>query len=336
MRPSLQELQAEAAATGFPVETLDKVIRLIDLLNAFRGHPFLKDRVVLKGGTALNLFVFNLPRLSVDIDLNYVGSTDREVMLAEKEKVEQAITAISGREGFTIRRVPDAHAGGRWRLGYTNTLNRNANLEIDVVFTLRVPLWPIQVRDSHPVGSVMAREIPVLDIHELAAGKLVALFARHVSRDLFDVHGILGQDNLDREMLRLGFVVYGACSRRDWSTVSPEDIGCDHRELQRQLVPVLRRDVVPTGDDLSAWIEQLVHECRDRVGLVLPLKDHEREFLARVNKRGEITPELLTDDAELAARIRQHPHLLWKVKNVRGHNIAEARKGSKPRPQRPG
>ena len=153
MNLSLQDLQAAAAASGFSLETLDKVIRLIELLNAFRAHPFLKDRMVLKGGTALNLFVFDLPRLSVDIDLNSVGSADREVMLAERAKVEQAITAICGREGFTLRRVPQAHAGGKWRLGYTNALDRNASLEIDVIFTLRVPLWPIQIRDSHPVGS---------------------------------------------------------------------------------------------------------------------------------------------------------------------------------------
>jgi len=52
MNLSLQDLQAEAAATGFLPETLDKVIRLIGLLTAFRSHPFLKDRVALKGGTA--------------------------------------------------------------------------------------------------------------------------------------------------------------------------------------------------------------------------------------------------------------------------------------------
>lgn len=316
---SLQDLQAEAASTGFPLETLDKVIRLINLLNAFQSHPFLKDRMALKGGTALNLFVFDLPRLSVDIDLNYVGSADREVMLAEKEKVEQAITAICGREAYTLRRVPQAHAGGKWRLGYTNALDRNANLEIDVVFTLRVPLWPTQVRDSHPVGSFIARDIPVLDIHELAAGKLSALFTRHASRDLFDAHALLGRDDLDRDKLRLGFVVYGACSRRDWRTVSPEDIGCDHKELQRQLVPVLSRNVVPAVDDMNAWIEQLVHECRERVGLVLPFEDHEGEFLVRVNEQGDIAPELLTGDDDLAARIRQHPQLLWKVKHVRAH-----------------
>ncbi len=317
MNLSLQDLQAEAAATGFSPDMLDKVIRLIDLLNAIRSHPFLKDRMVLKGGTALNLFVFNLPRLSVDIDLNYVGSADRKVMLAEREKVEQAIIAVCGRAGFTIRRIPHAHAGGKWRLGYKNALDRNANLEIDVIFTLRVPLWPIQIRDSHPVGSYRARNIPVLDVHELAAGKLCALFSRHASRDLFDAHALLGRNDLDRDKLRLGFIVYGACSRRDWRTVSAEDIGYDPNELQRQLVPVLSRDVIPAGEDTHSWIERLVHECRERIGLILPFEDREREFLVQVNENGKIAPELLTEDDELATRIRQHPQLLWKVKHVR-------------------
>jgi len=44
-----------------------------------------------KDGTALNLFHFDVPRLSVDIDLNYVGAIDRDTMLAEKPKAEQAV-----------------------------------------------------------------------------------------------------------------------------------------------------------------------------------------------------------------------------------------------------
>lgn len=319
MNLSLQDLQAEAAATGFLPETLDKVIRLIGLLEAFRSHPFLKDRVALKGGTALSLFVFDLPRLSVDIDLNYIGSVDRDVMLAEREKVEQAIMAICGREGFTPRRVPQEHAGGKWRLGYTNALGRNANLEIDVVFTLRVPLWPIQVRDSHPVGSFQARNIPILDIHELAAGKLCALFSRQASRDLFDAHALLSRSDLEREKLRLEFVVYGAYSRRDWRILSPDDIRCDQSELQQQLIPVLRGDAAPVSGEMNDWMERLISECRDRLSLVLPFEKHERDFLGRVLDRGEIVPELLTGNHELAARIRQHPQLLWKVKHVREH-----------------
>jgi len=66
----------------------------------------------LKGGTALNMFVLDLPRLSVDIDLNYVGALDREGMLAERPRIEQAAQAVFSREGFTARRIPDEHAAG--------------------------------------------------------------------------------------------------------------------------------------------------------------------------------------------------------------------------------
>ena len=50
------------------------------ILDGISAHPFLKERLVLKGGTALNLFFFDLPRLSVDIDLNYIGQLDRQDM----------------------------------------------------------------------------------------------------------------------------------------------------------------------------------------------------------------------------------------------------------------
>lgn len=63
MRLSANELAREAAATGFQTEPLEKVILLLELLEAIRSHPFLKDRVALKGGTALNLFKFDVPRL---------------------------------------------------------------------------------------------------------------------------------------------------------------------------------------------------------------------------------------------------------------------------------
>lgn len=88
MNLTMQDLQREAGATGFPVETLEKAIRLVSLLNVLRSHPFLKTRLALKGGTALNLFVFDVPRLSVDIDLNYIGAVDRQTMLVERPKVE--------------------------------------------------------------------------------------------------------------------------------------------------------------------------------------------------------------------------------------------------------
>ncbi|HYN43002.1 MAG TPA: hypothetical protein VE129_14595 [Thermoanaerobaculia bacterium] len=63
MTLSLTDLQRLAGSTGFRAETLEKVLILLDLLDAIRAHPYAGPRVALKGGTALNLFALGVPRL---------------------------------------------------------------------------------------------------------------------------------------------------------------------------------------------------------------------------------------------------------------------------------
>ena len=83
MNLNQEDLQYYAKNTGFRPEILEKVIWLTELLNEIFNNTYLKQRLALKGGTALNLFHFGLPRLSVDIDLNYIGALERETMLSE-------------------------------------------------------------------------------------------------------------------------------------------------------------------------------------------------------------------------------------------------------------
>lgn len=314
-----QELAREVAATGFGAEPLKKVFRLMALLDALGSHPFLKTRIALKGGTALNLFYFDVPRLSVDIDLNYIGATDRETMLAERPKVEQAVQAVCSREGIVIKRIPSEHAGGKWRLTYITSKGYQGNLEIDVNFMLRTPLWPCVVAECRPVGSFRAAPARVLDLHELAVGKMVALLARSASRDIFDCHALLATPGLDSAKLRLGFVVYGGINRKDWRTVSTADVKADANEMQMELVPMLRFDLAPRRGETAAWADKLVAECRERFLGLLPFNEAELEFLRRLNESGNIFPELLTSDAAMQATIREHPGLKWKALNVRKH-----------------
>ena len=198
------ELLREAAASGFRADVLEKAIRFMGLLKALRSHPYLKTRVALKGGTALNLFVFDVPRLSVDVDLKSVGAADVDTMILEGPRVEQAIRAVCGRLGIGVRRIPSEYAGGKWRLSYTGVRGPGTP-ELDVNFLLRTPLWPAAPADSRSLGRYAATEVPVLDLHELAAGKLAALFGRQASRDLFDARELLRREGLDRRRLRLGF-----------------------------------------------------------------------------------------------------------------------------------
>jgi predicted nucleotidyltransferase component of viral defense system len=322
MRVSRERLLAESQATGFRAEVLEKAIHLLNLLEALQAHPFLKGKLALKGGTALNVFIFDLPRLSVDADLNYIGAVPREQMEEERPQVEQAVQAVCSREGLQVTRLPGDHAGGKWRLRYETALGEGGNLELDLNFMFRVPLWPVVKRDSRGVGSYRAKGVPVLDLHELAAGKLTALLVRHVSRDLFDAHLLLTQGHLDPPKLRLGFVLCGAMNRKDWRKVRPGDVEFDAREIENQLVPVVRRGFLQRLGRPKDWATRLVDECRRELKAVLPVAPHEREFLDRLLDHGEIAPSLLTADPRMAARIETHPLLQWKALNVRSHRAA--------------
>ncbi|MCD6038938.1 MAG: nucleotidyl transferase AbiEii/AbiGii toxin family protein [Gammaproteobacteria bacterium] len=132
MLVSTERLYYEAEATGFRPEILEKVIYLIHLLNRFSEDSFLKDRFVLKGGTALNLFCFNYPRLSVDIDINYIGSADREVMLQEKSQIESAIENIVLDEKMIPQRKPSEHAGEKWAIRYPSAMPGQSHLNFNI------------------------------------------------------------------------------------------------------------------------------------------------------------------------------------------------------------
>ena len=161
-------------------------------------------------------------------------------------------------------------------------------------------------------------QISVLDVHELAAGKLAALLARQKARDLFDSNLVFGLDGLDLSQLRTAFVVYGAMNRRDWRTVSVEDVAFDEHELSSQLLPALRIGTVPSGS-ATRYGNSLVGECREALSQLLPLSEAEMAFLNLLLEKGEIDATILTDDTDLQVRIQSHPNLEWKAQNVRAH-----------------
>jgi predicted nucleotidyltransferase component of viral defense system len=311
---SKQKLQQEAIATGFRTEILEKVFLLMDMLSEFESYPQIKNKLVLKGGTALNLFHFNLPRLSVDIDLNYIGAIDRETMLTERENIYATVTAICQKRGLSLERDPKNHAGGKMIWRYPSALGQMGNLEIDLNFMYRVPLWPTELKSSCLVGSSQIHKIPVLDLHELAAGKLCALIDRQAGRDLFDAYHLLKKPNLDDKKLRLALVVYSGMNRkRDIRKIMPHDISFDIDEIKNRLIPLLNKNDVPDIKFISKWAMNIANQCQDFFSRLLPLKDNEMEFLDRLVDHGKIEPSLICDDSNLIENIKSHPALRWSM-----------------------
>jgi len=306
LRVSEAELASLAAETGFRSEILEKVIQLLNLLSAIFSHPYLKDRLVLKGGTALNLFILEIPRLSVDIDLNYIGAVDKDKMLEERPKIEKAVRDVCAREEIDIIRAAAEYAGGKWRLKYQTDSNQGGNLELDLNFILRIPLWDVVKKDSRHIGHYSAKSIPILDDHELASGKLAALFARRKARDIFDTPHLITRPHIDAKLLRMGFVAYAAMNSKDFRHVSIEDIRLDDKEYNQQLLPML-------SSNLEINKSELIKQCQDSTNLILPLKENEIEFIRVVREEGRIEPSLITMDAGLIDILLIHPGLLWRV-----------------------
>lgn len=162
----------------------------------------------LKGGTAINLFVRDLPRLSIDIDLTYVPIEGRAASL---DGIARELNAIAAYLERTIRgvRVRKVEGGTERILTRLLVQERGAQIKIEVTPVLRgtahdpVPrtVSP-QVEEEFGFAEVLTASDP-----DLWAGKLVAALDRQHPRDLFDVQGLLANEGLTDD-IREAFVVY--------------------------------------------------------------------------------------------------------------------------------
>lgn len=323
---SAEMVRQQATDSGFPVDAVEKVARLMHLLDAINRDEYLRDRFALKGGTALNLFHFGLPRLSVDLDLNYIGSADRRVMVSERSRAEAILERLCAHAGLTMRRKAAEHLGGKWILAYARTSGGQDTIEIDLNYGLRVPLWPPRRMDSTLLGTWQATDILLLDEHELAGGKLVALLTRTATRDLFDAYYLLTTRPLNPAQLRLAILVYGAMSRMDWRTMNASKVAFDARDFRERLLPVLMTGDTARLRDDGQWGSERLQLVQDKLASFFPLAPNERAFVAGIRDHGIIDAALLTADADLATCIEQQPMLHWRVRQCE-----HIRMGTSPR-----
>lgn len=158
----------------FQPRTADKVERLLDILEEVEQHPDLRGKLAMHGGTAINLFMLGMPRLSVDIDVSYVGAVDRETMLLERPLVETAIGEVATALGYAVSSGEGGHAGRTFILRYGGAWGSD-HVKIDCIYMNRSPIVTPTLR-SCPLRPD-ARVLMFCDA-ELAAGKVKAFFDR--------------------------------------------------------------------------------------------------------------------------------------------------------------
>src|SRR3989338_2939720 len=89
-----KEIMILEGKTGFLKTRLEKVYRLLEVLKEISRHPFLSKVLALKGGTAINLFIFDCPRLSIDLDFNFIGASSKEEADKTRNEVASSLETV--------------------------------------------------------------------------------------------------------------------------------------------------------------------------------------------------------------------------------------------------
>jgi len=301
----------QAKELGFVRDTLEKVYRLVDVLDFFSADELLGNALALKGGTAINLTVFDLPRLSVDIDLDYCKSIDMEGMAADREIITSRILKYMTAGGYTLsQKSKKYHALDSFVYDYINCGGVKDNLKIEINYMLRCHVFPLDKREIKlPLEDEKIRVLSVNQI-EIFASKTVALLTRTAPRDLYDIHNMIRygiiEDNM-KELFRKCVVFYSAISMEK----SPELFDFDNignvtsMQIRRELDPVLRH-----GEHIS--LELIRDEVISFMKGILDANEDECLFWKRFSE-GVYLPELVFQDE--TKNIENHPMALWKCRN---------------------
>ncbi len=255
----------------------------------------------LKGGTAINLFWRDIPRLSLDLDLAFT-----DYSLPRQEALQRINAAIRQSATRLKRQGLETHTPVTPDMGETKLFVRQRNLEVkvEVNTVMRGMVHPPQIASMPQPAQEMLQadiKIPIASFEDTYASKLVAAMDRQYPRDLFDVMQLFSHEGIT-DGIRRAFIVYLASNNRPIHEVlfpSPRDIRHDfeHGFAGTTVEPV----------DLEALLGARLRMMRE---LQLGLTDDERNFL--------LTLVAAEPDWELLGipDLDRFPGLRWKLRNL--------------------
>ena len=134
MKYSKQYLVDLCSKTNFIKDNLEKVLRLNEILIFLNSDEELKGKLALKGGTAINLTAVNLPRLSVDIDLDYTINIDATELEAEKKSIkDKIIDYMTSQDYFISKDAREHYALLSFIFSYVNNAGNRDNIKIEII-----------------------------------------------------------------------------------------------------------------------------------------------------------------------------------------------------------
>lgn len=294
---------------------LEKYRAQVDLLLTILPHVAKEHNLALKGGTAINLFENDMPRLSVDIDLTYVNGD--EARATALKNISDTLDLIQKRilsavPGISLTRVPP----GQGEDAKLNCQTTQAHVKIEVNTTTRGIIFPVRLMEVvETVQSDFKKfaAIQVVSHGELYGGKICAALDRQHPRDLFDIHLLLQNEGITEE-IRLGFITFMLSHARPINELlnpneKDQQAAFDNQFKGMTAIPFTYEDFVATRKQLV--IE--VSKC---------LTEDDKKFLLSF-KKGEPQWGLIPVD-----NLQKLPAVRWKLENITKLTVSNPSKHS--------
>lgn len=294
--------------TGFQVDVLEKVYRLTELLEEIVGVG-IGNQLTLKGGTAINFLYLDLPRLSVDIDLDYIGSVEKEQMKKDREEIHDVLNRLFRTLNYKSTKRT-SYALQKYNLFYKNSAENRDRVELEINYLKRATiLSPIRKTVGHPFDFEDFKVV-TLRIEELFARKLTALVHRGTTRDLYDIYKLLETDlSFNREVTRKCFQ-FSLCLNGDPRKVDSANLDeMTTRDIRQSLLPMLRK-----GESVD--LAQMKSEVNPLVEDFLSFRDNEIDFFENLFEEKQYEPGVLFENVEFNIKLQNHPGIEWRLRNI--------------------
>ncbi|MFC1502378.1 nucleotidyl transferase AbiEii/AbiGii toxin family protein [bacterium] len=262
--------------------------------------------LALKGGSAINYYVRDFPRLSVDLDLTYVPVIDRTSSL---QNITQSLIKISERAQKDIQDI--SIIPKRLSDGTISTLlvkEESTQIKVEVNLVIRGTIHPCNDMNMCPLGVAMLEQAPkarVLSFPDLYGGKIYAALDRQHPRDLFDIKLLLENESLTEEV-RKAFIVYLISHSRSMVELLDPHFK-DLRPVFENEFQGMTREPVTLQDLINVrknLIQRIHHD----------LTNNERRFILSVKDRHPDWSLLGIQNVE------NLPAVQWKLKNLNRMN----------------
>ena len=305
--------------TNFHRDTLEKTYRLEQLLKEINRHPELRESLVIKGGTAINFLYFRYPRLSVDLDFNFIAGIEKEEKDKESPKIDEALHTIFKFERYECENISE-YGLKKYFLKYINSSGNIDRIKVELNFLQRLTLLGAEKRSFLSPFNELGFMVNTLKGPELFAGKVLALIDRLAPRDLYDIYMLQREKvKLDKILLRKIFIFFGCLARKDFREYHPNDIErILERDIKRKLLPLLRKDEPLENDNMIQTVRPFLNE-------VFNFTSEESEYINRFFQ-GDFKPLILFDKLLDNVDLERHPMVIWKQKHLKELIIRQKKK----------